>query len=130
MIEEAVKNILEDSAGVAAIVSARIYPIQLPQECTLPAISFSKVSVFGKDLTHSGTSQTANSIMQVSCWAKSVLAVKNLANAVKAALHGYSGSVGSDTIFFSKMVNEVDIFDPEVGVYHIPVDFELMHRDV
>lgn len=130
MIEAAVKGLLTSDATVSGIVSARVYPIALPQDAMLPAISYSRVSTFDKSLTHSGTNKAARTVLQISCWARSALAAKNLANAVKAVLHGYSGETSGETIFSSQVVNEVDLFDPEVGIYQIPVDVTVHHRDL
>lgn len=130
MIEAAIKGLLTGDATVSGLVSSRVYPIALPQEATLPAISYSRVSMFGKDVTHSGTNQAAKTVLQISCWARSALAAKNLANAVKAVLHGYSGATGGETIFYTQVVNEVDLFDPEVGIFQIPVDVMVHHRDL
>ena len=44
MIEEALRTILLADPTLYALVGTRIYPVQLPLDCTLPALSYFQVS--------------------------------------------------------------------------------------
>jgi hypothetical protein len=112
--EESLFSALTNDAGVSALVSARVYPMSLPQKPTYPAISYQVIA----DEEHPAMSvnvDTRTVRVQVSCWATSYSGVKSLANAVKSALDRRTGTTASVLWKCSFKESEVDIFEPEVG---------------
>ncbi len=92
MIESALCSVLENDAAVAALVGTRVYAMPLPQDPTLPAITYQRIStVLGAGI--SGPESLARVRVQVDCWATTVAGVAALGQAVLNALHGYSGTV-------------------------------------
>lgn len=130
MIDEAIYTLLSNDAGITAKVSSRIYPLHTPQEPIFPALTFGKIAVGTKDLHHSGSNQSAKSLYQFSCFAQTLKQAKELAKAVKDLLHGYSGTVGSEKIYYSKVLNEIDLFDVDLIIYYVPVDVEILHKEL
>lgn len=130
-IEAAVIQHLLAHPGVAALVGDRIYPMRLPQRPTYPALTCQKVSgprVTAKD----GPAGLAQARMQVSCWAKSYPDAKAVAEQVRRALAGFSGVMGGAggvKVEMTQLENEVDMYEPETGIYHVPVDFVIWHRE-
>lgn len=129
MIDEALYSLLIAYAGLTALVSTRIYPMHLPQQPTLPAVSYQRISSGRRDVHHGGITAVAETIFQVSCWATTLKSAKDIAAAVRTRMHGYNGTVGSVKIFSSRVINEVDLYDPETNVYHVPVDVAVLHRE-
>ena len=62
---------------------------------------------------------------QVDCWARDAGSAEDVAEAVRVALDGWSSTGVQNTV----LVNETDLYDDEVGVYHIAQDFMLMHEE-
>lgn len=92
VIEEAVCKILKDAAGVAAIVSTRIYPQVIPQGGTMPAITYQRIS--GPRLRSlAGASTLAHPRFQINCWATTYKGASQLEDAVRAAFDDYLGTV-------------------------------------
>ncbi len=113
MIVFDVKQHLENSPEVTALIGDRIYPVKLPQNPTYPAITYFQVSgspIYTKQGRH-GTRPR----VQISCWAKSYTQVKQLAEKVKLAMDGYAKE--------NLHQNETDIYEDDVSVYHVPLDF-------
>ncbi len=119
-IQERLYNYLRFDAGVAALVGTRVYPVRLPQQPTLPAITYQRVDGIPQ-YSHSGRSDLVQSRIQVSCWALTYAAVIDLVDAVKAA---------TDTFPEDATVEDMpDMYDPETQVYHVPVDVIVWYQE-
>jgi hypothetical protein len=118
MIEATIYSTLTNDSAVAAIVSARVYPVTLPQEATLPAITYSIVGG-PRDIGLGGASGTGRARVRIDCWATEYLAVKSLLIAARAALDALSGAVAA--------MGEVDFYEDEDGVYRKTIDYYI-HR--
>jgi hypothetical protein len=106
---------LAADSGIAALVSTRIYPLNLPQEPTYGAITYRRVSNSGQD----GTSNRKESRWQVDCWSSTYVGSQAIAAAVKAFVEEWHDSPG---IEWARAVNEIDDYDDAAKVYRIIVD--------
>lgn len=107
-LEEGLYSHLVNDSGVAALVSTRVYPLLVPQDTTLPAIAYQRISG-PRDHTHSGASGLALARMQVSCLGNSYGQAKQVSEAVRAALDGLRGSLGAvsaDAVFLDNERDE------------------------
>lgn len=129
MIEQAIHAKVLATAAITAICSSRVYAIKVPQGATFPAISYERVSTGLRDLTHNGTNQVAEPIFQFNCFADNPKTAKQLAAELRKALHGWSGTQSGETIFRSQVINELDLWDDEIEIYHVVVEVEILHRE-
>ncbi len=113
---------------LAALVDNRCYPIKLPERAEFPAITYFQVSG-NENNTHDGYDSTFEARWQISCWGTTYGSAKVLANAVKLALRTFSGSL-IQTAKKSTMANETDFYEPDVKLYHVPVDFFFLIKEV
>ena len=126
MIEFDVYAHLSSHAGLVALVGDEIYPIILPQrEDTYPSdwagVTYFKVShpeVYSKD----GSSGLSFPRIQITVWAKSYTRAKQVAEQVKAAMREYSE--------FNTKENDNDNYEPDTGLWQIPLDFIIHHKEV
>lgn len=93
-VEESLYARLAAHAGTAALVGTRIYPVELPQTPTLPAITYRMASqptehVFGESAS---TIKMANFWIQ--CWAETYSDAQALGIQAEAALDAFSGLLG------------------------------------
>ena len=105
-VESDLYTLLSGNAGITALVSTRIYPDVLPEECAYPAIAFSRArteplvgvsgQVFGADVD-----------VSVGCWAETRTAADAVADAVETACAGGA---------FSRAGREAAV-DPETGLF-------------
>jgi len=120
------------TAGTSA--GSRIYPQQLPQLATLPAIRYLEVSD-PPEHTHSGRSSLRHPRYQLDCFDQDseshdgYLGARALAAEVVAALDGYKGPMGSTTCYAGFQENSQDNYDPETGRHWVIVDFEIWHKE-
>ncbi len=97
MIETALRALLIGNGGVAALVSARVYPVILPQAPTYPAITF-QVIAGNSDYAMQGPTHLGDKLVQIDCFARTYDGVLALRDAVMTALSGYRGAVGSPPV--------------------------------
>jgi len=129
-IEEALYYHLSHTAGVTALVSTRIYPLVAPQDAARPYLVYQRIST-PRVRSHSGPSGLAHPRFQITGVAASYSAARGLANAVRAALDGYSGAMGSapgvQTAAF--VDNENDGYSDGIPAYIFRLDVILWHQE-
>ncbi len=90
--EQALRKILVDDSDVNGVVSSRIYAHQVPQGGTLPAITYELDSTEPLAALAGHAGMTTNEF-EIRCVADDYATVKDLAEKVRLALDGYSGTV-------------------------------------
>jgi len=129
MVEKAIYYRLANASSVTSLTSTRIYNLQLPQETAMPAIVFQRITTSRDLIAHGGALGLAEAIVQVSIYAETVTSVRALSEAVRVLLHVYKGTLNSVEIILSRLVNEVDLFDSELEIYHVAMDFQVKFRE-
>lgn len=127
MIEQSLYNALVGSAAVTALCANRIYPVQLPEQATMPAIEYQFISaVSAATLTSSGMFRTR---VQIGCWGNNYGDAAKLRAAVLDLLDGYVSPATDETrIQNSLIVNaKRDDFDHELLMYRCMCEFYLLH---
>lgn len=129
-VEEALYTHLTDDAGVAALVSARVYPLVAPQDVARPYLVYQRIST-PRVRSHSGPSGLAHPRFQITAVASTYGSARSLANAVRAALDGYSGAMGDapgvQTAGF--LDNEAENYLDDIPAYVVRMDFILWHAE-
>lgn len=110
-IEILAREVLAQDPGVLGLVQSggvvRIYPMLLPPNPTLPAITYrgiSKVTAYNFE-----DPDMVQCRIQVDAWATTYAAVKALGKAIRDAFHRYPGTDGGIQDF--EAVNEQDLFE-------------------
>lgn len=130
MLEAGLYSHLAANAGVSALVSTRIYPLLLPQEPTLPALVYQRISTNPLGHSQDGPNHLARVRMQLRCHGATLLAAKQLADAVRAALDGYSGTMGTVTVLSCFRADEGDDDEPETGTYSVRADYMIVYEEL
>lgn len=92
-VEEDIYSFLTGNAGVAALVGTRVYPLMLPQDCTLPAVAYRRVDT-PRIYSHQGYSGLARPRFQFDCLAASYASASAVAEAVRSAFAGWREAYG------------------------------------
>jgi len=129
VIEYTLWTYVQAGTTVAALISARMYPLKLPQNPTLPAIVYTKISGF-REHDMDGSSIAAPRI-QFDCYADDFPGSKALADAVRKRLDSYTGPVGSpaDTVHFAYLLDERDFYEDDTERFRTLLDFEVVHNE-
>lgn len=117
--EEGIVAKLLATATVTALVSSRIQPPPLDDDSTLPIITWQVISAV-RPAVMDGPLGYVRKRIQLTCWATTYTGASSLAEAVRIALDGASGSiaVGDDATFFHALIleDEGDILEPSAGL--------------
>jgi len=134
-IQTALNSYLLTQSTITAIVAAEVYQGFAPEGATLPRIVFSRVSRQAFDHL-GGASGLVRSRVQIDSYATTPDAAQTLAEAIRATLHGYSGSMGSEALIVrsstigdqrSKFIDPIDA--SSVGVFLESQDFMIAHHE-
>ena len=124
IIQAALYAYLSTESGVAAIASTRGYPVFIPLDADLPAWSY-QVFEYPAPLAHDTTEGLETCRVQITCTATTYLVAVNLARAIRAALHGYTGTmggVGGVTIHYLHCDTLMDGYNFETTKHTVRVD--------
>ena len=109
-LEAGLYTLLSGTAGVAALVGTRIYPVVAPQNATLRRITYFRVTDTPGYVFSTAAPKTGEPLFQVSCWGASYASAKAVAEAVKAVLGAYtSGTVGGVSVLAMYLEDERDL---------------------
>lgn len=122
-LEEGLFTRLSTYAGLVALCSTRIYPLRLPYQPVLPAVTYQRISTRTLQMFPS----TAKSIarFQVTAWAVSYDDMVKVAAQIILALDAYVGTMGVACTW--TLVGATDLIDPETQWYYRPIDFEVWY---
>ena len=126
-VEEQIYTRLSGLAGLAALVDDRIYPKILEQNCTLPAITYQRVS--SERISAMGVdTDIVRARFQISAWAETYTEMVAVAEQIRLALQRYRITTGTkiDDCF---MLPEVDLFEEEIRTFQRAMDFEIIYRE-
>lgn len=126
-----VRTILLSDPTVSGLVgAARIYPKILPQNPTLPAITYQRISrvAVADHLTAAGT--LGRPRVQVDVWAATDAAAETLGAAVKNRLNGFRGSVaGEGDVRRIALESEGGSYDAELLLHRHSADYFVWHEE-
>ena len=128
MIEQDLRTYLLAQAPVSALIGTRIFPLRLPQGVTLPAVTYQRISGVPV-ISHDGASDLARARIQVDCWAASYAAMAGLAMAIRTALSGYRGPMGNNGATAARVINQIDLSEPEPALWRRMIDVAIWHRE-
>ena len=110
IVEGTLVWLLLNNAGVTAMVGDRVYPFNSPASAPLPKVTYWRwdtdrdVEVGG--FTNDGPTGVAVARFFVDAWADSRLTAVNVAAAVRRAVNGFAGTVGTVTIGSVRVASE------------------------
>ena len=134
-ISDALYNYLSNYAGLTALVSTRIYPLVLPQDGTLPAVAYQKVSAI-RTHTMGNDPGVARPRYQFTCWGETPTEAKEVAAQIRAALQNQRnqlwGGESGVTVTVIGPENEIDNFEltkADVELFSVSQDFYIWHDE-
>jgi hypothetical protein len=119
MIEQDLYNTLSGAASVMEICANRIYPVELPDECAMPAIEYKILS--GPTQPTFSTGGISKLRVQIDCWGSTYADAVNLRAAVIATLH-----MSRTATFTGTLAARNDLFNHELLQYCARADFYIL----
>jgi hypothetical protein len=129
--EKVVYDLLTGSEAVTALVGLKIYPGLIPQNTTMPAVSYELISsVDIPPINAQASGVILRSRVQVSALARTYAEVKTIQEAIRRALLFKSGLIaGVQVNAITRELIGSDERDDESGLYMQGVDFLLIHEE-
>ena len=124
--EKHVYQKLVSTPGVARIVGFQVYPIAVPKTgASLPFVVYKRSNIM-RDVALGGPLFVPMVNLQIASWALSYDAVRELADEVRLALDGHTGTMAGATIQDMRLMSETDDFlDPTVAGAQLPPAYEV-----
>jgi hypothetical protein len=128
-IEEALVAHLGSYGPLVALIGDRLYPSTLPQEVAWPAVTYQFISDL-RGYTHtSGDDHLPTERVQIDCWSPDYLTTVQVSAAVKAALSGFTGTMGDVSVPFAWLDNTTELYEPDTQLHHRAIDVMLQFRE-
>lgn len=127
-LTEAIYTHLSTDAGILAAVSTRVYPVQMPQIPTLPAITFTRISTTPTQTRDSAKPTHSRPRYQFDVWATTWDSL----DSVRATLRTAIGTIAQSTtprIDVALLQNDFELVEPETGNWHAILDYYVWHAE-
>ena len=121
-VETEMFTVLDNHAGLTALIASRIYPLVAEEKATLPLVVYRRTA----ETVHRAMSADAaeRSTYRFDCWSSSYAGAKAVAVQVRDALNRYSGGVILGILF----VNELPIREESTEDWRVSVAMEVIHN--
>ena len=125
-VTKAIKYILNNTAGVTAIIGTKSHAGRAPQETAAPYVVFDIVSVEPTDSKTRPSSVDAVRV-QIDCYATTYAGVEALNDAVRSALDAYTigATVNGVKVDGIKYITENATIDEETDIFRRSSDYQI-----
>lgn len=120
MIETDLFAALSTATAITALASTRVYPVVLPTDPTLPAMTYMFIGGSGQPSFDTRGMQKAR--VEINCWGNTYSDAVTLREAVILTLAGYS-----DENFSAMYMQSTDFFDHELLQYRAMAEFYVFY---
>ena len=125
MIEETIFTRLSTFAGLAALVSTRIYPVIMPQGAVKPAITYQLISSTRESCMVKDDG-IVRARFQITAWGETFTGVKAVIEQVRQALQRWSTSGVQDTY----IDGQYDLYDEGAYLHGAAIDAMVVYEEV
>lgn len=139
-IETALYDKVTATAAITSLIgsgaSARFYPDLAPASPTRPYVTYRTISTTrSRHFGGVSNSQVDFARVQVDVWAATPGSRRDVADAIRAAFDGFSGSMGDEAldvrrveVIGPQMSYDLPTADDELPLYRATLDLEISHR--
>ena len=127
-LESELYGFLVSNPVISAVVADRVYPLLMPQNTQLPAITYQRISG-ASEQSMTGASGLAHPRIQLDCWGSTYKDVTVLREVLRQVLQGFRGQLG--TIFINGViyVNDQDFYEWETKTFRTSTDVKIWHNE-
>lgn len=121
-IDDALYSLISGDAGVAALISDRVYPDLLPEKVTFPAMTYQEISLT-PTVSHDGDSHLDESRYQFDCYAATRSGARAIADALRTLLSGKRTSQPGFVIHSAFLANALSGYETGLNAWRYTVDY-------
>jgi hypothetical protein len=135
-VAQDLRTFLLADATISGLIGTRLFPLRLPQNPTLPAMTYSWIS---GDRVHTmaGARGPSRPRLQFDAWAKTYLEAEAVFEALRKRLDGFQGTAGSVKVQGAFFASERDLYEDSadagtgsgVGLYRRTSDFFVHYEE-
>jgi hypothetical protein len=115
---------LSTYAGLTALVGTRIYPQPMPQNVTLPAVTYQRIDGVRDDAYTRAVGSTYVRV-QLNAWAKTYLQADAIRTQLRTAMRAMATG-GGLTVHDVRLGTDMDDYDPDTLTYWHWVDVQVL----
>lgn len=125
-LQEALYLKLTATALVSSLISAEVHPLFLPEDPTLPCLSYSLIAQVR--VTALDGVAAPSSLVQIDCWGRTYNEAQDVADAVVITLDSFKGDLAGGFIVHECILrNRLDIYEELVKEFRVTLDFNFWH---
>lgn len=128
VVEQALTARLEGSTSVTALAGTRVYPVVLPQEPNLPALTYTLISSV-REHAHTADPGTVHARIQVTAWGNTYASASGLSEGVRAATQRWGGTSTGVVVHDVFIENEYAFYDDETGSHAHTLDLMVHYEE-
>lgn len=113
-------------AGVAQIAGTRVYPLLIPQNAAMPALAYRRVSTVS-DEAHGSDPGLEAARFQLDALARTYRDAIALRDAVRLALKGFKGLLGTVPVQAVLWLSSWDDYDEDLELFRQTMDIRIWH---
>jgi len=126
-IATALRTYVLADAAVAALTT-RMYPVVLPQDPAMPAITYQYISG-ASVVSHDGPTGLENPTFQIDCWGSSYSQMDALFQAVRKRLNGAKGTFSTLEVQGIFLVRKRDLYDNDAKLHRRTSDWSIWNEE-
>ncbi len=115
ILETRIYLVLTSDATIKNRINTRVYPVVMPQDVTLPALSYQRVSSAPENIFE-GFTGLENADVVINSWARNYDEAKILSAEVHAAMD-------AARLFRCVLTNELDGYDSDISLYVVSQNY-------
>ena len=119
-LEEKIFSLLTTSTTITGTIGDRLFPVRAPQAVKMPYGVYQRISG-GQQNGLSGYLTLENPRIQIDVYSTSYSQVKTLAGNIHTQMETSTG-------FKNTLISDSDLFEDELNVYRITMDYSCWHR--
>ncbi len=134
-IEAAIASYLASQPDLVQLIGDRIYPVKLPQDPAMPAVTYQRISTVPVKTLDGPNPAHQRVRLQFSCWGEDVpgrasgyASAKAVAAQIRKGLQDHRGSMGGIEVLYIDVEGERDLYEDETDSYHVPIDVIVTHK--
>lgn len=124
-VETVLFSRLSEHTGLNALVSTRVYPNLIPQNATMPVVSYHRISTHRESAMGVDTG-VARARFQLDAFAATYSAVRAVAEQIRAALQRWTNASGT-VVQDSFILGEQEFYEDETKRFRVSQDFEIIY---
>lgn len=130
-VEEALVSIAQAEVGLTGLIGSspmRLHPSKLPENVTLPAATYQRISGIRESAMGSDTG-VARARIQLSAYDRQYSGANAVKEELRMAFQRYRGTVLGVEIMDIFLENDMDLYEDDVDMHHLVVDLEVIYRE-